>query len=177
MANEPLSKPDEPGAGKTPPPKGEDGKGQSMLDPVRTWMMATLTIVFLLLYVGALFGLIPGAAKQDQQTLTRLESVIFVIIGYYFGRLPAQATEKTLKGEIARQTDKATEAEEKKSAAEQQSSALQEKVKNTRAVLASAAPEAEAPPKGLASHLGKSTPTTTDSWRQSVLAAVNVLES
>jgi hypothetical protein len=40
----------------------------------------------------------------------RLEPIIFVIIGYYFGRLPGQQNEKTLKQEIGRQTLRAAAA-------------------------------------------------------------------
>lgn len=156
--------------------KGGEGKGQSMSDGPRTWMMVILTAVFVLLYIGALFGLISGAdTPQKLQTLTRIESIVFVIIGYYFGRLPAQATEKTLKGEIERQTQKADQAEEKKSNAEGDKRALQEKVKNAKAALGSTLPEA--PQAGLAATLSKTTTPPTDALRQSVLAAVNVLES
>jgi hypothetical protein len=68
-----------------------------------------------------------------------LEPVIFVIIGYYFGRLPAQQTEKTLKEEINRQTQKADDAQHVKERAQQTREALEEKVKNVRAALAPAA--------------------------------------
>jgi len=169
VPNKTASNAGDAGAGKP-----EDGKGLPIQDAVRTWVMVALTFIFAALYVGALFGLIPGSAKQDQQTLTRIESVVFVIIGYYFGRLPAQATEKTLKDEIHRQTQKADQAEEKKGDAQQQSQALEEKVKNAKAALASVVPGT--PPVGLAMSLSKATPPP-DALQQSVLAAVHVLES
>jgi hypothetical protein len=171
MANETPKTNGGPGAGKD---KGNEGKGQSMNDGARTWMMVILTAVFVLLYIGALFGFVPGGATQDQQTLTRIEAIVFVIIGYYFGRRPAQATEKTLKGEIERQTQKADQAEKEKDTAEGDKRTLQEKVKNARAALGSTVPDA--PPVGLAANLSKTMPPP-DALRQSVLAAVNVLES
>jgi hypothetical protein len=67
--------------------------------------------------------------------LTRLEPIIFVIIGYYFGRLPAQQNEKTLKNEINRQTQKADAAQHAKEKALQECEMLEEKIKNTKAVL------------------------------------------
>jgi len=35
----------------------------------------------------------------DEKMVLRLEPIIFVIIGYYFGRLPGQQNEKTLRNE------------------------------------------------------------------------------
>jgi hypothetical protein len=156
--------------------RGKDGQGQPMQESVRTWVMAALTFIFVALYAAALFGLVPGPGASALQTATRIESIVFVIIGYYFGRLPAQATERTLKGEIQRQSGKAEDAEEKKSASQQETQALREKVKNTRAVLASTVPKAAVSSDGLAATLGKTTPPV-DTLRQSVLAAVNVLDS
>jgi hypothetical protein len=153
-----------------------DGKEQPMQDGVRTWVMVGLTFIFVTLYVAALVGLIHSPAVADQQTVTRLESIVFVIIGYYFGRLPAQATEKTLKGEIQRQTEKADTAEERKGAAQQTAQALEEKIKNTKAVLGSGAPREGISSDGLAVSLGK-TSTNADALRQCVIAAARVLES
>ena len=72
--------------------------------------------------------------------ITRLEPIIFVIIGYYFGRLPAQQNEKTLKDEIGRQTQKADAAQHAKEQAQQTREALEEKIKNVSAALTSAGP-------------------------------------
>ncbi|HEX3552466.1 MAG TPA: hypothetical protein VIA62_04470 [Thermoanaerobaculia bacterium] len=142
--------------------------------------MVILTLVFVAIYVGALLGWIPGSNKPDPTTLSRIESIVFVIIGYYFGRLPAQANEQTLKGEINRQAQKAETAEQAKTAALQEKQGLQEKVKNAKAALASAAPGA--PPKpaaeDLATNLSRTLPTASaEVLRQSVLAAVSVLDS
>jgi hypothetical protein len=168
---------------------GADGKplvgtttgdtGQTMQETMRSWMMIVLTLVFVAIYVGALLGLIPGSNKTDAPTLSRIESIVFVIIGYYFGRLPAQATEQTLKGEINRQAQKADVAEQVKTTALQEKQGLQEKVKNAKAALASAVPVPVAPaPEAFTVHLRKALPESSpDALRQSVLAAVNVLDS
>ncbi|MEA2601060.1 MAG: hypothetical protein QOF89_2052 [Acidobacteriota bacterium] len=169
---------DETPKGNNPPPAAA-GTGQTMQETLRSWMMIVLTLAFVAIYVGALLGWIPGANKPDPQILSRIESIVFVIIGYYFGRLPAQATEQTLKGEINRQTQKADTAEQVKTEALQEKQGLQEKVKNAKAALASAVPAPAAPaPEGLAPNLSRSLPATSpDALRQSVLAAVNVLDS
>jgi len=46
--------------------------------------------------------------------IARIEPIIFVIVGYYFGRLPSQQNEKALKEEISRQTQRADAAQHAK---------------------------------------------------------------
>jgi hypothetical protein len=160
------------------PPKPPAATGQSMQETLRTWVMVILTFLFVAVYFGALLGWIPGStSKQDPQTLSRIETILFVIIGYYFGRLPVAATEKTLKDEIHRQTGKAENAEQEKTTALQENRGLHEKVKNTRAALSVSIPEAT--PEGLAVNLGRggSSAAPPDALRHSVLAAMRVLES
>lgn len=98
---------------------------------LRNWVMVALTAVFVLLYGAALLGLIKPLA--DERVVARLEPIIFVIIGYYFGRLPGQQNEQTLKHELNRQTQKAEAAQHAKEQAQQAREALEEKVKNVRA--------------------------------------------
>jgi hypothetical protein len=107
--------------------------GQTMADVLKGWVMVALTLIFVLLYTTALFGWLKPL--EDVTMITRLEPIIFVIIGYYFGRLPAQQNEKTLKDEINRQTQKADAAQNAKEQAKQDREALEEKVKNARVIL------------------------------------------
>src|ERR1044071_7095086 len=67
----------------------------------------------------------------------RLEPIIFAIIGYYFGRLPGQQNERTLKQEINRQTQRADASQSVKEQALQSNEALEEKIKNVKATLVS----------------------------------------
>ena len=78
---------------------------QGTPDALRNWLMVVLTLIFVALYGAALIGWLKPLA--DEKMVLRLEPIIFVIIGYYFGRLPAQQNEKTLNDEIGRQTQKA----------------------------------------------------------------------
>jgi len=80
----------------TTPPAGAD--------TLKNWIMVVLTLVFISLYGAALIGWLKPLA--DEKMVLRLEPILFVIIGYYFGRLPAQQNEKTLKQEISRQTQR-----------------------------------------------------------------------
>jgi hypothetical protein len=114
--------------------KISNNQAQSMTDSLKGWIMVVLTLIFVLLYVTALLGLIEPL--KDTSIITRLEPIIFVIIGYYFGRLPAQTNENTLKNEINRQNQKADAAQQIKEKTLQEREILEEKVKNAKIVLA-----------------------------------------
>jgi hypothetical protein len=111
----------------------ETPTGQNMADALKGWVMVALTLIFVVLYAAALTGWLKPL--DNMSMITQLEPIIFVIVGYYFGRLPAQQTEKTLKDEINRQTQKADAAQNAKEQAKQEREALEEKVKNAKAAL------------------------------------------
>jgi hypothetical protein len=141
---------------------------------LRNWMMFALTLVFVALYGVALMGWAPSWA--DEQTVTRLEPIIFVIIGYYFGRLPSQQNESALKEEISRQAQKAEAAQHAKEQAQQNSEMLAEKMKNVRTFLASAALGTSA--RNAAGRLdGVGEHNGDQALRHSVAAALNILNS
>src|SRR5213594_3024156 len=102
-------------------------------DGLKNWIMLTLTLVFISLYGAALLGWLKPL--PDEKMVLRLEPIIFVIIGYYFGRLPGQQNEKTLKQEVNRQTQRADAAQSAKEQALQSNEALEEKIKNVKATL------------------------------------------
>ena len=108
--------------------------GDSKSDLLKSWMMVALTLISVFLYAAALIGWLKPLT--DTAMVSRLEPIIFVIIGYYFGRLPAQRNEKTLKDEINRQTQKADAAQQIKEKAQQEREVLEEKIKNATVVLA-----------------------------------------
>ena len=104
-------------------------------DTLKNWIMVVLTLIFITLYGAALIGWLKPLA--DEKMVMRLEPIIFVIIGYYFGRLPSQQNERTLKQEINRQTQRADASQSVKEQALQSNEALEEKIKNVRAALGS----------------------------------------
>jgi hypothetical protein len=108
-------------------------QGSTIADSLKGWMMVLLTLVFVLLYASALIGWLKPLA--DLTILTRLEPIIFVIIGYYFGRLPSQQNERSLRDEIGRQTQKADATQFAKERALQERESLEEKIKNARVAL------------------------------------------
>lgn len=109
--------------------KKETSRIQSMTDFLKSWVMVALTLLFVSLYVATLFG------WGGEAHITRLQPIVFVIIGYYFGRLPAQANENTLKNEIDRQSRKADAAQQIKEKAQQEREVLEEKIRNAQITL------------------------------------------
>lgn len=111
--------------------------GAEMSNLPRNWIMTALTAIFVVLYGAALLGWV--RPLTDERMVARLEPILYVIIGYYFGRLPAQQNEQTLKEEIVRQTQIADAAQHAKERAQQVRETLEEKVKNVRVSLSSSA--------------------------------------
>lgn len=105
----------------------------SLSDAVKSWVMVLLTLAFVVLYGFALLGKLRPLA--DASMVTRLEPLLFVVIGYYFGRLPGEENEQTLKDEIGRQTRRADAAQQATEAALQSREVLDEKIKNARTAL------------------------------------------
>lgn len=105
----------------------------TLSETIKGWLILFLTLVFVVLYGLALLGKLRPLA--DASMVTRLEPLIFVIIGYYFGRLPGEETEKILKHEINRQILRADAAQSAKETALQSREALDEKIKNARTAL------------------------------------------
>ena len=141
-------------------------------DSLKNWIMVVLTLIFIALYGAALIGWLKPLA--DDKMVMRLEPIIFVIIGYYFGRLPSQANENTLKGEINRQTQRADAAQSAKEQALQLTEALEEKIKNVRAALGS---EHSASISSSGSHRFASTSVNDENLRPMVGAAMRILNS
>lgn len=147
---------------------------QAKVDELKSWIMVVLTLVFILLYAAALLGWLKPLA--DVSVVTRLEPIIFVIIGYYFGRLPAQQNEKTLKDEISRQTQKSDAAQHAKEQAQQSREAMEERVKNVSAALSSSVPNISA--STFAENLHRADGTIKEeALRHSVGAALKILNS
>ena len=147
---------------------------QDTTNALKSWIMVALTLVFVTLYGAALAGWLRPLA--DEKMVTRLEPLIFVIVGYYFGRLPSQQNEGTLKDEITRQIQKADAAQHAKEQAQQSREALEEKMKNAKAALSPSASGLGL--KGLAENLDKSGGAIKEeALRQSIVSAFNILSS
>ena len=113
--------------------------GRSLSDGVKSWVMVLLTLAFVILYGFALLGKLRPLA--DISMVTRLEPLVFIVIGYYFGRLPGEENEQTLKDELGRQTRRADAAQQATEVALQSREVLDEKIKNARTALDNATTE------------------------------------
>ena len=102
-------------------------------EALKSWVMVILTLGFVALYGLALIGKLKPL--EDVSMVSRIEPIIFVIIGYYFGRLPSQQNEKSLKEEIDRQTQRADAAQQAKENALESREAFEEKLRNLNATL------------------------------------------
>lgn len=110
-------------------------------DALRSWIMIFLTLSLVLLYASALLGWFKPLA--DEKMAVRLEPIIFVVVGYCFGRLPSQQSERALKDEISRHAKKVDAVQQSKEQVLQTLAALEEKVKNVTATLAPVAESRE----------------------------------
>ncbi len=102
-------------------------------ETIRNWLMSALSLVFIVLYVAALVGWLRPIS--DITMLSRLEPIIFVIIGYFLARLPALQNEKTHREEIDRQIKRSDEAYQLKERAQLKLEALEERIGNARSLL------------------------------------------
>lgn len=148
-----------------------NNQSKHLNDSLKGWVMIVLTLIFLLLYVATLLGFIEP--PRDLSLITRFEPIIFVIIGYYFGRLPAQANENILMGEITRQSHKAEAAQQIKERSEQEREILEEKIRNAKIALSlSVTGRMAEKTNGLAASIDRMTNTN-----QIVGTAVKILDS
>jgi len=92
-----------------------------------------LALVFVALYAAAFAGKLDPL--KDNTMLIRLEPVIFILIGYYFGRHPSRQCEQTLKDEITRQRQITEAAQFAKAKSQEDRERLEEKIKNARTAL------------------------------------------
>ena len=108
-------------------------KGRNVGETLKDSLMIIVTLIFVLLYAAAFTGKFDPL--KDNTMLLRLEPIIFILIGYYFARLPARQNEQSLKDEIVRQTQKADAVQFAKEKAQIEREMLEEKIRNARTAL------------------------------------------
>ena len=107
----------------------------SVTESIKDWLLLVLFLLFVVLYALAFAGKLDPF--KDSSMLLRFEPIIFILIGYYFGRLPVRHNEKVLNDEIARQVQRADAAQFAKEKAQQERDALEERVRNASRALKS----------------------------------------
>jgi hypothetical protein len=130
----------------------------------KDWIVVLLTAVFVLLYGLAFAGVLQPL--DNDKLVGQVAPIISVIIGYYFGRLPADKTEQNLQ-----------QAQQERNEAVGERERLSTKIAGAKAALNAAAPTV--PPQALATTLGGTGSTTppADAIRQAAVAALKVLEA
>jgi hypothetical protein len=152
-------------------------RGEEFANAIQSWTMIFLTLAFIALYAAALFG--GFKHLTDDRLIAHLEPIIFVVIGYFFGRLPARQNEQLLKEEIHRQIQRTDTAQQVKEQMQQARERLEEKINNVRTTLAPPAITASsAQGKCLTNSLKPPGGTTSDeALRRAVAAALKILDS
>jgi hypothetical protein len=143
-------------------------KENNMLNSVKNWIMIALALIFVVLYAAVLFGWLKPIS--DMSATTQFGTILFVIIGYFFGSLPAEGNERSLKDEIARQTQKTDAAQYAKEKVIQEREVLEEKIRNVRISL-----------KPMGSYRGNSenasVTNSVQNLESSIKTALNILDS
>ena len=104
-------------------------------ETLKDWFLVLLLLIFVVLYSLAFAG--KRDPFKDNSMLLRFEPIIFVLVGYYFGRLPARHSEKVLHDELERQVQRADAAQQIKEKAQQDGEVLEERIRNARTMLTS----------------------------------------
>lgn len=112
----------------------------------RTVMVLSISIVFVLLYVAALLGW--GGLAPNKEALAFIQPVVWVIIGYYFGRVPGERNESRLKEQADQNGDAAKSATKTASEARARLVATETRLAAARTVLLESV-AADAAPWGL----------------------------
>lgn len=151
--------------------KYTSGKNITMI--LSNSMMVILTLIFVLLYSAAFTGKFDPL--KDNTMLLRLEPITFILIGFYFGRMPSWQNERSLKDEIERQTQKADAAQYSKEKLQQEREALEEKIKNVKASLTPLFSESSN--KSSVEYAGVGNNNKIESLNHILVAVLNILDS
>lgn len=108
----------------------ETKKKRNLLFWLKESFFVILTLVFIALYAAAFAGKLDPL--RENTMLIRIEPVIFIIIGYYFGRHPSRQCEEALQAEIMRQHHIVQAAQIAKESLQTEHRRLEEKIENAR---------------------------------------------
>jgi len=139
-------------------------------DPLKRITIGILTIVFIGFYVVGIYLVWNGNTPTNDKVITLLQPIVYVIIGYYFGRMPSERTEKQLKDEAK---EKGKLADDASAAANRATTKLQ----TVKTLLLGAAGSAGSPQaSGFAANLSSARTGTEDILKLTVAHAINVID-
>jgi hypothetical protein len=140
-------------------------------DPLKKGTIAVLTLIFVALYVAGIIGVWRGDSAANSKAITLLQPIVYVIIGYYFGRMPAEKTEKALK-------EQADKKDQEAGAAKAEAARSSTKLRATKSVLEKAVGQTDAaPPTGFAQTLSTTRASNEDALKITIAQALNVIDS
>jgi hypothetical protein len=140
-------------------------------DPLKKGTIAVLTLIFVALYVAGIIGVWRGDSAVNSKAITLLQPIVYVIIGYYFGRMPAEKTENALK-------EQADKKDKEAGAANTEAARSSTKLQATKSVLEKAVGHTGvAPPSGFAQTLSTTKASNEDALKITIVQALNVIDS
>ncbi len=143
------------------------------MENFKSWIVVILTFVFIACYLDGLFG---SQVTPNKDIVNALGPIVAVIIGYYFGRMPSEKVENSLKEQANQKTTEARQAQEERATALEQKSKLSQKVQDAISALSSGAPAA--PVNELALTLSvKGADSPDDAVRTASVSALKILQS
>jgi len=117
----------------TTPLKKAYAPGVVSVDAAKHWLMVLVSVALVVIYVAALLGWLRPLA--DITLVARLEPIIFVLIGFYFGQIPVNQDRKFKRRELERAFGKLEATQEAKELVQRERDALAEKIHNARIAL------------------------------------------
>ncbi len=142
-------------------------------DEMKKIVIVVLTAVFVVLYVLAIVG---NGWNPNDSAVRLLQPIVYVIIGYFFGRMPSEANEKAQRAETDRQAGNAKAAREAEQSAVTKQAALKTKIRGAQALLGSPDLGIGGTQSDLAAKLSQGKADPSDALRHTVAAALQLLE-
>lgn len=103
-----------------------------MTETLRSWTILFLMLAFVTLYALVLIGILRPVT--DITVITRIEPIVFIVIGFLFGRLPAGCPRQSPENENARHSTRVDTAQDCANKLETGGKGFDEKLASVRAV-------------------------------------------
>jgi hypothetical protein len=123
------------------------------LETAKHWIMIIVSVTFLVLYGAALTGVLRPVTESS--IAERLEPIIFILIGFYFGQLPFTQSLRSRKRELERVREKLDELQAAKDQVQREHDAMGEKIANAKIALDRFATEMKNTSNGTGSEASK----------------------
>jgi len=103
------------------------------IETAKHWIMIVVSLSFLVLYGAALTGWLRPITTNS--LAERLEPIIFILVGFYFGQLPFTYALRSRKRELQRMREKLEETQKSKEQIQSEHDSMAEKISNAKIAL------------------------------------------